>query len=159
MTRLERKQQGLNRLYEYRRHFMAANDIISMSRIQSKIEDLEKEVENMKRYEPIKLGEFLDKKGEDVKNEIYHAFLRISVLADVVNEAATDVAELLKKHGATDFTFRDKVAALKKLSQEIATVPLLCGAGVLEDLIVDDDDVVDGCMEIADTYIKAKTGI
>ena len=66
MTRLERKEAELKRLYGYKRHFMEQNDILSMHRTQEKINQIEKEVEEIRRYEPQRLGDLLADRDESV---------------------------------------------------------------------------------------------
>lgn len=156
MTRLERKEAELKRLYGYKRHFMEQNDILSMHRTQEKINQIEKEVEEIKRYEPQRLGDLLADRDESVKNGIYKALLRISLLADVVNEAAEEARSILRKLGIDDFAFRQKVTELCKLSQEIACVPLIQKGSLLEDFIVDNEKFVNMCMKHADAHIKRK---
>lgn len=110
----------------------------------------------MRRYEPKKLSELLADRDECVKNDIYKNLLRISLLADVVNEATERCRSVLRKYGIEDFNFRKKVVEMSKLSQEIASVVLLPDNKTLEDLIVDDDTFVVMCMKHADAHLKRK---
>lgn len=159
MTRLERKKAELDKLYQYRAAAMRNNDLTWMHRNQEKITELEKEIIEMKKYEPIRLSEALAEKGEGVKNEIYKALLRVSVLADVVNNACFECREKLNKHGLQDFSFRKDVSELCRLSQKIASIVLIPNSPLLEDFIVDDDTVVDGCTELADKYLHDKLNL
>lgn len=156
MTRLERKQAELEKLYGYRAAAMKKNDLFWLSINQKKIEETEREIIELKKYEPMKLSEALADKGCAAKNEVYKALLRISLLSDVVNNACVECRSVLRKYGLDDFTFRRDVAEMVKLSQKIASIVLLPQNTILEDFIVDNDKVVDGCTAIADDYLNEK---
>lgn len=154
MTRLERKQEELKKLYEYKRAAIAHNDLYWLSRNKEKIDRLEKEIEEMRQYEPRTLREVLADRDECVKNNIYKSLLRISLLADATNEAAELCRETLKKAGLYDFTFREKVKEMCKLSLEIASIPLGARGGLMEDMLVNNDKFVDMCIKHADAHLK-----
>lgn len=156
MTRLERKEAELNKLYEYRAAALRNNDIMWLQRNQAKIEALEKEVIECRKYAPQRLSDVLKDKPQSLKNDIYKALLRISVLADVVNEACCQCRDLLKTLDLNDFTLRAEVAEMDKLSQKIASFVLVPKQQILEDFIVDNDAVVKGCIILADRYLNEK---
>lgn len=156
MTRLERKEAELDKLYSYRAAASRRNDIVSYHRIQGRIDDIQKEIIGLRKEGQLKLGELLADREECVKNEIYKSLLRISLLADVVNEATERCRGVLKRYGVEDFQFRQKVVELCNLSQEVASMVLIPDAALLEDFIVNDDEVVDKCVTAADRYLKKK---
>ena len=156
MTRLERKQEQLNKLYQYRAAAMQNNDIMWLQMNQRRIDELEKEIAEMRKYEPKKLSDFLKDKPEDVKNDLYKALLRISLMADAVNEASFICKKKLKDLGIKDFTLRKEVDELTELSRKIASFVIIPNQKVLEDFIVDNDTFVDMCMEHADAHLKRK---
>lgn len=156
MTRLERKEAELAKLYEYRKAAMAQNNYYWMRKNQDKIELLEKEVEECRKYAPQKLSDVLKDEPQATKDGIYKALLRISVLADVVNDACFRCKELLKELGLDDFTLRAEVAEMERVSSKIAAFVLQPKQRLLEDFIVDDDDVVNGCIILADRYLNEK---
>lgn len=156
MTRLERKQSELDRLYEYRAAAMRKNDFLWMQRNQEKIDALEKEIIEMRRREHQTVFSVLSDKGECVKNGVYKALLTISLMADATNEACENASELMAKYGITSFGFKNKVKELKRLSQEIASVTLANPSKLMEDFIVNDDTFVDMCMKHANAHLKRK---
>ena len=156
MTRLERKQSELDKLYLYRAAALRNNDIMWLQMNQRRIDELEKELIEMRKYEPMRLSEVLSGSSEQVKNDVYKSLLRISVLADVVNEACVRCREKLGEFGLSDFTLRTEVGEMDKLSQKIASFVLAPRQKILEDFIVDDDDVVNGCIILADRYLNDK---
>lgn len=159
MTRLERKEAELDKLYQYRAAAMKRNDIMWLQVNQKRISALEAEIAEMRKYEPKRLSELLVDRDESVKNEIYKSLLRISLLADVVNEAAERCRSVLKQYGLNDFHFRHKVVELSKISQEVAGIVIIPESGILLDFIVNDDEVVDKCVDIADKYLNDKLKI
>lgn len=156
MTRLERKEAELNKLYEYRRIALERNDIMWLSMNQAKLDALSKEAEEMKQYQTATVFKVLSDKDEMVKNGVYKALLRISLMADACNEACETAFSLLKQYGITDFSFRGKVKELCKLSQDIASVTIRTQNKTMEDFIVDNDTFVDMCMKHADAHLKRK---
>lgn len=156
MTRLERKEAELKKLIEYRRIALERNDIMWLHRNHHKISEIENEVEEMKRHQSATVFSVLSDKDEMVKNGVYKALLRISLMADACNEACESAFSLLKQYGITDFSFRSKVKELCKLSQDIASVTIRTQNKTMEDFIVDNDTFVDMCMKHADAHLKRK---
>ena len=137
MTRLERKEAELEKLYQYRQLAMQNNDFMWMQRNQEKIISLEKEIEELRNNESATVFSVLSDKDKMVKAGVYKALLRISLLADATNEACEIAKSLLKEHGITDFAFRHKVDEMCKLSSEIAAVTLRSKNESMADFIVD----------------------
>lgn len=52
-----------------------------------------------------------------------------------------------------------EIAKMEKLSSKIATFVLLPKAQTLEDFIVDNDEVVKGCIILADRYLNDKLNL
>lgn len=156
MTRLERKQEELDKLYGYRAAALRNNDIMWLQNNQRRIDALEKEIIEIRNHKPLMLKDILDKEPEHVKNDIYKKFLKISIFADVVNNACFEVREALVRLGIEDFSLRAEVEEMNKLSQKVASFVLLPGNRCLEDFIVENDEVVRGCNILADRYLNDK---
>lgn len=159
MTRLERRQADLDKLYEYRDAALKANDLYWLHKNQAKIVELEKEVRELKLYgtkETRYLRDVLDKFSEEDKNTIYKDLLRINLLCDVVNEVAEMAKSDMRKVGILDFSFSKKIEDMCKLSQEIASILILPNNQILDDFIINDSECVDRCVEIANKYIDTK---
>lgn len=159
MTRLERRQADLDKLYEYRDAALKANDLYWLHKNQAKIVELEKEVRELKLYgtkETRYLRDVLDKFSEEDKNTIYKDLLRITLLCDVVNEVAEMAKSDMRKVGIVDFSFSKKIEDMCKLSQEIASILILPNNQILDDFIINDNECVDKCVEIANKYIDTK---
>lgn len=156
MTRLERKEAELNKLYEYRALAMRKNDLLWMHRNQSKIDELEKEIIEMRKNQSATVFSVLKDKDEMVKNEVYKSLLRISLMADACNEACEIAKERLSDVGITAFSFQDKVKELCRLSQEIASVAIRSKNELMIDFLTEDDEFLEKCMANADEYLKAK---
>ncbi|MDE7345321.1 MAG: DUF4349 domain-containing protein [Muribaculaceae bacterium] len=159
MTRLERKEQELERLRGYMQAARSMNDLYWISKNRHKIESLEKEIEEMKQSQTATVFQVLSNKDEMVKDKVYKSLLRISLMADACNEACEVALSLLKEHGIVDFSFREKVKELCKLSQDIASVTIRKKNKTMEDFIVDNEIFVDMCMRHADAHIKRKLKI
>lgn len=156
MTRLERKEAELKKLHDYKREAIKRNDLVWLTRNQSKIAELEKEISEMRMYEPMRLSEALAGYGPEAKNEMYKTLVRITLISDVLTEAMEDCKDVLKKYGLQDFTFRYDVAEIGKLSKKIAEIALVSGNDILEDFLCDNAEVIDGCYEVTDAYIGKK---
>lgn len=159
MTKEERLKTQLAQLHEDKKVAMRKNDLYWLEKTQRKIDDVEQQLAELRNHGQIMLSQALKDKGEDAKNRIYKNLLRISVLADVVNNACEECKSELKKMGLQDFMFRKDVDELCKISQRIASVVLLPNNKRLEDFIVDNDDVVDECTAIADKHLNDKLGL
>lgn len=161
----------MNKLYEFRAAALRRNDLLWLSHNKHRIDALEKEViamrddvkrqmEEHRRTASSSLKDLLESKGEDVKNRFYVGMIRISMLADAVNEACEEVRTMMKSElNAVDFSLRKEVNELTTLSRKIAS--FVCGTGspILNDCIVDDDKFVDCCMNLATKHITSKLKI
>lgn len=171
MTRLERKESELDKLYEYRAAALKSNDLMWLSQNRDKIDALEKEVialrsESRRRLEEHKktvvlsLTECLEQKSPELKAEFYVAIFRISMLADAVNEACEVVNTLMESEfGAVNFSLKKEVKQLVNLSRQIASYVCRTGAPSLQDCIVDNEKFVDNCMKLATKHITSKLKI
>ena len=171
MTRLERKEKELQKLYEYRTAAMRTNNLLWLSQNRIKIEALEKEVIEMRNEAKKQMEEHynqrvysltdtLDRKPADVRAAFYVAILRISMLADAVNEACEEVNQMMREEfNAIDFTLKKEVREMTALSQNIASFVCSTGAPTLQDCIVNDDKFVDACMRLATKHITSKLKI
>lgn len=119
-----------------------------------KIAEVEAELETAKKYQPMKLANVLDKKEQDVKNEVYKSLLKISLAADFANDCVEETKSVLSKLGLNDFTLRADVAEMCKLSQKIASFVIIPNQRVLTDMIVDNDDFISTCHNAADKHLK-----
>lgn len=156
MTRLERKRDERDGLVIQRGEMMRRYDIIGAQRVQERIDAIDAEIREMEMYEPRSLADLLSDRGECVRNEIYKSLLRISLMADAMNEAAETAREILQGYGIEDFAFRRKVKDCCRLSQEIASIPLMADSRLMQDFIVDNDTFVKMCMKHADAHLKRK---
>lgn len=155
MTRLERKQAELDKLYRYKAAAVRNNDLMWFHLNQDKIAALEAEVAELRKYEPQKLRHVLADREECVKHDIYKALLRVSLVADVVYEASFEAKSILSRYGIIDFHFAKKVDEIVSLSKEVAGIPI-AGGEIMESFIVDNEKFVGMCMKHADAYIKRR---
>lgn len=154
MTRLERLQAESDRLIMWRNEAMKNNDFMNMTRANEKIAVKEKEIEEAKKYAPMKLLDILNDKGEDVKNRVYKALIKISLAADFVNDCAEEAKSVLKEIGINDFTLRADANELCRLSQKIASFVIFPGQRVLTDMMVNNDTYIEQCHRHADAHLK-----
>lgn len=160
MTRLERKEAELNKLYEYRTAALRSNDVMWLSKNRQKIDTLEKEVIALRRNNVTSLQELLRGKDEETKNRFYVGMLRISMLADVVNEACEEIGALMKSEfNVADFSLKNEVKDLSTMSRRIASFVCNTGSPILQDCIVDNDKFVDNCIKLATKHITSKLKI
>lgn len=149
MTRLERKQAELEKLYRCRAAAMCRNDFMWMEMNSAKIAKVEAEIEEMKQYEPRRLAELMVDFTPEEKNVIFKALLRTSLVADLLVDAAFRAREALRKSGLADSTYSGKVREIEKLAQELASIPIGVG-DVLSDFILDNDGFIERGIELAD---------
>lgn len=160
MTRLERKQAELERMLERRADAMRRGDIYWLSSNQTKIEELSHEIQELKKYAPMTLKALIEDRPEEFKNRFYKGMLRISLLADAVNEACEIMRDMFKKElNIDDFSLRKEVDEMRKLSQRIASFAIIPNNNILEDCIVDNEKFVDMCIKHADAHLKRKLKI
>lgn len=154
MTRLERLQAERDKLIMWRNEAMKNNNLMNMYKIQEKIDKKDNEIEEAKKYAPMKLLDVLNDKGEDVKNKVYKALLKISLAADFVNDCAVETKEVMKELGLNDFTLRADAEELCKLSQKIASFVIVPKQQVLTDMMVENEKFISRCHQAADTHLK-----
>lgn len=153
MTRIERLQAERDRLIRWRYEAMKNNDFLNMTRANEKIAAKEKEIEEARKYAPMRLLDILNGKGEDVKNRVYKALIKISLAADFVNDCAEDAKSVLKELDINDFTLRAEVEEMCKQSQKVASFVVI-GQKILTDMIVDNDTYINQCHRHADAHLK-----
>lgn len=154
MTRLERLEAERDKLIMLRYEAMKNNDLMNLYRIQDKIAKKEKEIEEAKKYAPMRLKDILDNKGEDVKNKVYKALLKISLAADYVNDCVVEAKEVMKELGLNDFTLRTDAEELCKLSQKIASFVIIPKQQILTDMMVENEKFISRCHQAANTHLK-----
>lgn len=159
MTRLERKQTELQKLYEYRQAALKRNDLMWLTMNQNKIEALEKEIAEIKKYGAVLLRDALKAHGEDVKNLVYKHLLKITLAADYLNECTEQTKTALKKLGIDDFSLRYDVESLCKGSHKLADLVILPNQDLLTDMIVDNAEFIDTCDAAADKHLKDKLNL
>lgn len=156
MTRVERLERELEKLYSYRQASMRRNDLFWLSENNGKIQEKERELIEARRYQPMKLATVLDDKGQDVKNSVYKALLKISLAADFANECSEDVKSLLSKFDLNDFSLRSDIEELCRLSQKIASFVMVPNQNVLTDMMCDNTEFIDACHSAADKHLNDK---
>ena len=159
MTKEERLRAELEKLYKYRRQAVLKNDVVWLSLNDRKIREKEDELERCRMERPMTLRAVLDSKGEDVKNRVYKALLKISLAADFVNDCAEEAKALLKELDLNDFTLRAEAKQLCELSQKIASFVVKPQQRCLTDMMVDNDDFISSCHEAADKHPEETLGL
>lgn len=154
MTKEERIKADLEKLYRYRADAMSRGDIVWLSRNNDKIKEKEKELEDAKKYRSVRLLDILADKGDDVKNRVYKALIKISLAADFVNDCTEEAKSLLKELDLNDFTLRAEAKELCKLSQKIASFVIFPGQCLLSDMMLEDSEFIDSCHAAADEHLK-----
>ena len=154
MIKEEKIKRELEKLYEYRRQALKRNDLMWMVRNNAKIKEKEAELEECKKYHPMRLKDILDDKGEDVKNKVYKALLKISLAADYVNDCVVEAKEVMKELGLNDFTLRADAEELCKLSQKIASFVIIPNQHALTDMMVENEKFISRCHQAANTHLK-----
>ena len=159
MTRLERIKGELDRLIAYRSDAMKQNNLFLLESIQEKIKNKEKELQQAKEYAPMRLLDFLNDKGEDVKNKVYKALIKISLASDYVAKCAYDAKDLLKEIGVNDYSLKSDIEALRKVSDKIAAFVCVPNQQCLTDMLVENDEFIDTCDEASDKHLKERLGL
>lgn len=154
MTRLERIKGELDRLIAYRSEAMKQNNLFLLESIQEKIRNKEKELQQAKDYAPMRLLDFLNDKGEEVKNKVYKALIKISLASDYVAKCAYDAKDLLK-----DYSLKSDIEALRKVSDKIAAFVCVPDQQCLTDMLVDNDEFIETCDEATDKHLKERLGL
>lgn len=154
MTKLERLEAERDKMIMWRNEAMKTNDLLNLYRIQDKIAKKEKEIEEARKYAPVRLLDVLNDKGQDVKDRVYKALIKISLAADFVNDCAEEAKTVLKEIGLKDFTLRAEAEELCKLSQKIASFVIFPGQKILTDMMVNNDTYIEQCHRHADAHLK-----
>lgn len=159
MTRLERIKSELDKLIAYRSEAMKQNNLFLLQSIQEKIKNKEKELQQAKDYAPMRLLDFLNDKGEDVKNKVYKVLIKISLASDYVAKCAYDAKDLLKEIGVNDYSLKSDIEALRKVSDKIAAFVCVPDQQCLTDMLVDNDEFIETCDEASDKHLKERLGL
>lgn len=154
MTNEAKIKRELEKLYEYRRLALKRNDLIWTLKNDAKIREKEAELERCKMYQPTTLREVLGEYGEDTRNRVYKALLKISLAADFVNECVEEAKDVLKEIDLRDFTLRAEAEELCKLSQKIASFVIMPKQTKLTEMMTDNEKFIDKCLKAADAHLK-----
>lgn len=154
MTKEERLSAELQKLYDLRRFAIMKNDLMWLARNDAKIREKEQELKRAKKNRAVSLLELLEEQGEDTKNRVYKALMKISLAADFVNDCAEETKSLLKEFDIRDFTLRAETQELCKISQKIASFVITPNQSILTDMIVDNDKFITQCHKAADSHLK-----
>lgn len=154
MTRIERLENELDRLYGQRAAAARQNNLHWMEMAQKKISELEKELIEARQYAPRKLSEFLSDKGEDTRNRVFKALLKISLAADFLNDCAEEAKDVLGELGLKEHTLTGDVESVCALSQKLASFVINLGARSLTEMMTDNSDFICKCSEAADEHLK-----
>lgn len=153
MTRLERLEKDLAKLNECKKAALAKKDFFWLTKNGKKIKRLEEEIAAAKMREPIKLSEALSK-DDMVRDDIYRKLLKCSLAADFINDCSEEVKSALKKHGFTDFHFREDIDRICELSQKIASLVIIPKQTCLTDMIVNNDEFIETCHAAANKHLS-----
>ena len=123
---------------------------------QKKIDSLEKEIIEIRKYESCRLSDVMKDYSEDVKNDIYKHLLKISLAADFANECVEQTKSTLKKVGLNDFSLRKDVEELCRISQKLASLVIIPNQNILTDMITDNSEFIDTCDEAANKHLNEK---
>ncbi len=156
MTKIERLERELDEAYRQRLAAVKQNNLHWREMAQAKIERLQKELMEAKRYEPMKLKDILDDKGDEVKNKVYKSLLKISLAADFANECVEQTKAYLKELEINNFSLRADVEELCKLSQNVASFVIIPNQNVLTDMMTDNAEFISICDEAADKHLNDK---
>lgn len=156
MTKIERLESQLMKLRELRAQSVQRNDFMNMARCTQRIEEVEAELEEAKKYVPTRLSEVLTDKGEKAKNRIYKCLLKCALASDFLNDCAFEARSELAKMGIKDFHFRADLEQLCELSKKVAAMVIIPNQTVLTDMMTDDDKFVDSCHRAANKHLKEK---
>lgn len=154
MTRIERFQEQLRKVYDMRRDAILRNDFITMSRCEVKAKELEKQLQEAKMHVPVTLKNLLDSQGEDAKSAVYKSLIKCSLAADFLNDCAEAAKSELRKVGANDFVFHRDIDQLCQISKKVASLVIFDGQQVLTDMMVDNDEFIDSCHQAADKHLN-----
>ena len=153
MTRIERLEKELARLKEYKKMSVQRNDLFGLVKISAKIEALENEIKEAKMREPVKLADVLSK-DDMVRDDIYRKLLKCSLAADFINDCSEEVKSAIKKHGLSDFSFREDIDKICELSQKIASLVIIPNQTCLTDMMVDNDEFIEACHAAANKHLN-----
>lgn len=159
MTKLDRLLQQKEELQKHVKVAVQRNNFSWLSMIHAKMEQIDKEIAQARRFYPTKLSEALSEYNDETKNEIYKSLIKISLAADYVNECVENAKETLKSVQIKNFSLRSDAEELCKLSQKIASFVLLPNQRLLEEMIVDNSDFIDACDSAADKHLKEKLNL
>lgn len=158
-TRLERLKSRHEKLINDRRTAMLRNDIYLLTIIDRKVKEVEQQIKEAEEYEPKRLSEYLDNYGEDVKNDIYVKLLKCSLAADYLNDCAEQVKSALREINLHDFSFREDIDTLCKISQRTACIMAVPNQDLLCDTLYDDDEFIESCHTAADKLLGERLSV
>lgn len=154
MTRIERLQAELSKLYEYRRSAMEKGNLYWAEINDAKIKEKEAQLAEAKSYEKVTLNKALSEHSEEMKNKVYKLMLKASLAADFLNDCAGEVEDAMKELGIVDFSFKKELELISKLSAKISSFVCLPSQENLTNMMVYDDEFIATCNEAADKHLK-----
>lgn len=154
MTRIERLQAEVDKLYEYRRAAMEKGNFYWVEINNAKIKEKEAQLAEAKSYGKMTLHKALSEYSEEMKNKVYKLMLKASLAADFLNDCAGELEEAMKECGIVDFSFKKELAEIGRLSAKISSFVCLPSQEHLTDMMVYDDEFIATCNAAADKHLK-----
>lgn len=114
MTRIERLQAEVDKLYEYRRAAMEKGNLYWVEINDAKIKEKEAQLAEAKSYEKVTLHKALSEHSEEMKNKVYKLMLKASLAADFLNDCAGELEEAMKQCDIVDFSFKKELELIKQ---------------------------------------------
>lgn len=159
MTVIERLENRLETLYNQRAAAMRQNNFYWLEMTQKKINEVEQELIEARKYAPKKLSEFLQEQGEDVRDRVYKALIKISLAADFLNDCAFEAKCELDDIGLVEHSITPMVKQACEISQNIASFVLTANNEQLTQMITDNADFIKVCSDAADEHLQKTLNI
>lgn len=156
MTRIERLEARLDELYHHRSAAVKQNNFMWMQQVQDKIDELQKELIEAKKYAPMKLSQWLKDKDDSVRDRVFKVLLKISLAADFLNDCAEECKAVFKDLDLNEHSISGDVNSMCQLSQRVASFVVQPDMEAIANMMLDNADFIQTCSDAADAHL-AKT--
>lgn len=155
MTRKERLNKELNELLEKQNELARQGKLIQSLSMNNAIEDKRQQIKDCEYHEYVPLHEVVSR-DKLTEHKVYARLIEIALAADYLADAAIDCKETLQRLGVGHLKLMDDIEAIRRTATKLSGMPCDTKYDELYDLMMDNDELIDGLHILSRNYIRQK---
>lgn len=155
MTRKERLQNQLTELENRRALLIKQGKLLQAVGLDKAIAEKEEAIKDCEYHEYVPLHEVVSR-DKLTEHKVYARLIEIALAADYLADAAIDCKETLQRLGVGHLKLMDDIEAIRRTATKLSGMPCDTKYDELYDLMMDNDELIDGLHILSRNYIRQK---